>query len=414
MAERELISLDESTPQLIAPQAGDTAILPITLNHASNNEVALTLDYTTNKAAGDDTGLVINQTDTASPGTSLLADFQVGGTSKFSVDNSGVVSGPADLVVQLGDNAGTNKLSVQDSDGNEVAQIDSDGGLSLWRQGYTDRGLILKHGSNFSTINSSVSGYGLEFQSGGTTLFTVDIANDANAVTVTGDGISGYRGAEFLIRGFANNNDTATTPTVLQGANAFASASTNQDGGNVNIKLGEHATGGGSAGLFQVLAPDDSVVITADEAGQLIVGADGTFGATTGLMFGDGDSGIYENNDDNLIVYLGGTASFQLINSAGAQYIRGSSGSFMRNVSPSATVVSVGPNIGDVNTGIGHAAADQLSLIAGGVEGIRISEDTTITIDMNGAVLMPDLPTSDPTNAGQLWSDSGTLKVSAG
>ena len=24
------------------------------------------------------------------------------------------------------------------------------------------------------------------------------------------------------------------------------------------------------------------------------------------------------------------------------------------------------------------------------------------------------LPTSDPTNAGQLWNDSGTLKVSAG
>ena len=27
---------------------------------------------------------------------------------------------------------------------------------------------------------------------------------------------------------------------------------------------------------------------------------------------------------------------------------------------------------------------------------------------------MSNLPTSDPTNAGQLWNDSGTLKVSAG
>jgi len=25
-----------------------------------------------------------------------------------------------------------------------------------------------------------------------------------------------------------------------------------------------------------------------------------------------------------------------------------------------------------------------------------------------------DLPTSDPNNAGQLWNDSGTLKISAG
>ena len=29
-------------------------------------------------------------------------------------------------------------------------------------------------------------------------------------------------------------------------------------------------------------------------------------------------------------------------------------------------------------------------------------------------IMMPNLPTSDPTNAGQLWNDSGTLKVSAG
>lgn len=35
-------------------------------------------------------------------------------------------------------------------------------------------------------------------------------------------------------------------------------------------------------------------------------------------------------------------------------------------------------------------------------------------LDTSGAVVMIDLPTSDPTNAGQLWNDSGTLKVSAG
>jgi len=27
---------------------------------------------------------------------------------------------------------------------------------------------------------------------------------------------------------------------------------------------------------------------------------------------------------------------------------------------------------------------------------------------------LSNLPTSDPSNAGQLWNDSGTLKVSAG
>jgi hypothetical protein len=32
----------------------------------------------------------------------------------------------------------------------------------------------------------------------------------------------------------------------------------------------------------------------------------------------------------------------------------------------------------------------------------------------SGGLFLPDLPTSDPGVAGQVWSDSGTLKVSAG
>ena len=63
-----------------------------TLDHATNDEVAFQFDYTTNKAAGNDTGLLINQTDTASPGTSLLAHFQVGVTSMFKVANDGNVT----------------------------------------------------------------------------------------------------------------------------------------------------------------------------------------------------------------------------------------------------------------------------------------------------------------------------------
>ena len=61
-----------------------------TLNAATGNEVAYTLNYTINKAtSGDDTGLLINMTDTASPGTSYLIDAQVGGSSKFNVNNAG-------------------------------------------------------------------------------------------------------------------------------------------------------------------------------------------------------------------------------------------------------------------------------------------------------------------------------------
>ena len=68
-----------------------TASTPIVLDQATD-EAALTLDYTTNKAAGNDTGLLINQTDTLISGTSKLLDLQVGGTSKFSVDSGGTLT----------------------------------------------------------------------------------------------------------------------------------------------------------------------------------------------------------------------------------------------------------------------------------------------------------------------------------
>jgi hypothetical protein len=43
-------------------------------------------------------------------------------------------------------------------------------------------------------------------------------------------------------------------------------------------------------------------------------------------------------------------------------------------------------------------------------------DGTTVAIDYgsNGAVKLPNLPTSDPAVANQLWNDAGTLKISAG
>jgi hypothetical protein len=44
-----------------------------------------------------------------------------------------------------------------------------------------------------------------------------------------------------------------------------------------------------------------------------------------------------------------------------------------------------------------------------------ITEDISISHDgTNSVVIITDLPTSDPSVAGQLWSNSGVLTVSAG
>ena len=84
-------------------------IMSSNLVAASGNEAALSLNYVVNKAAGNDTGLKINQTDSASPGTSLLADFQVGGVSKAKINNAGGVYG-TDLYAGTTTTYGSNQM----------------------------------------------------------------------------------------------------------------------------------------------------------------------------------------------------------------------------------------------------------------------------------------------------------------
>lgn len=44
-----------------------------------------------------------------------------------------------------------------------------------------------------------------------------------------------------------------------------------------------------------------------------------------------------------------------------------------------------------------------------------VTENISITHDgTNSVVILTDLPTSDPTVAGQLWSNAGVVTVSAG
>jgi hypothetical protein len=65
-----------------------------TLNAATGNEVCYDLSATVNKAtSGNYTVLKLNATETSAPGTAdKLIDLQVGGTSKFIIDNTGALT----------------------------------------------------------------------------------------------------------------------------------------------------------------------------------------------------------------------------------------------------------------------------------------------------------------------------------
>ncbi|MFH1402540.1 MAG: tail fiber domain-containing protein [Patescibacteria group bacterium] len=111
----------------------------------------------------------------------------------------------------------------------------------------------------------------------------------------------------------------------------------------------------------------------------------GTGDLSTGLSFGDGDSGLHESSDDVFVIAIAGANKYN-INSSGIMPIATNSAQ-LRFVNGSATTPALA-NRDDLNTGIGWADADQLSLIAGGVEGIRITQNDAAddVITMNGNV----------------------------
>ncbi|MFH1797720.1 MAG: hypothetical protein ABH844_00005, partial [Candidatus Omnitrophota bacterium] len=90
----DTVATVSSTDLALSPASGSGVSGTVTRSAATGNETAYNLAATINKAtSGNYTGLKLNVTETSAPGSAdKLMDLQVGGTSKFGVDNSGNVT----------------------------------------------------------------------------------------------------------------------------------------------------------------------------------------------------------------------------------------------------------------------------------------------------------------------------------
>ena len=88
------------------------------------------------------------------------------------------------------------------------------------------------------------------------------------------------------------------------------------------------------------------------------------------LAFGDEDTGFYQSVDDVLKITVGGTATF---NWNVREYSSETSGGPAMLDQEATGTVPVFVMNDDLNTGIGSQEADALSMIAGGVEGVRVT-----------------------------------------
>lgn len=125
--------------------------------------------------------------------------------------------------------------------------------------------------------------------------------------------------------------------------------------------------------------------------------------ATPSLAFGNGNTGFYEISDDNLRVAFSGAERWDWsanLLSSGAANAAGIQFGASTSINPGLV-----PDAGDLDTGIGQAAEDQLSLIAGGVEGIRIAEagSAITSVAINGPIT---LGANDITTTGSIGRDT--------
>lgn len=171
-------------------------------------------------------------------------------------------------------------------------------------------------------------------------------------------------------------------------------------------------------------APDQNTTVGTEQmritgAGNLGIGTTnpqaklhvngGTGSLSTGLAFGDGDSGFYESADDTITMDLGATFPNRWTFTGAAFY--GPLATRRAYVSgfTATDTVPVYSFQGDIDTGLGSASDDQISLIAGGVEQLRLTQndaasDTAyFTGDVGIGTNAPGAALDIETNAGDLY-----------
>lgn len=276
--------------------------------------------------------------------------------------------------------------------------------------------------------------------------------------TITTDQIAAPDGTTTADKWVPNNNQTTVYSTSSQSYNDFAANVTNSVPKTVTSSIFVKSAGltavwlvqyddttGTSSSVFNLsngtVTSDDTgtAVITAFDNDWYRIQQTHTFGTTSSAQTQFVRNTVTGNGTDGLYVWgrqieEGSTASTYVSNLSTTTNKVYALSSVTRGINGTTAVtatlgtpVTVGgisttltSNIDATQTQI--RIVDGSSLSASGTASIGTSNmDLNLASSGTGAINLPSakvvmtsLPTADPTTAGQLWNDSGTLKISAG
>ena len=248
-----------------------------TLSAATGNEIAYQLNYTTNKAtSGNDTGLLINQTDTLSPGVSKLISAGTGGgtyAEKFGVDNAGdVVAGKYNTVAISG--TSTPALSVTGTASISNANNGDNAANTTYANDYRAANFVA--GTNYEAAlgNPSVSGYVPSKSTGGVVTWVANGGGGSGTVT------SVTAGAGLTQSGTASVNPTIDVVSHAGSAGTIGTITVTADSVGVNLgttsttaAAGNHTQAAATITDFNSAALAASPAETTTTIGTIVSGA---------------------------------------------------------------------------------------------------------------------------------------------
>ncbi|KKM86990.1 hypothetical protein LCGC14_1273420 [marine sediment metagenome] len=179
----------------------------------------------------------------------------------------------------------------------------------------------------------------------------------------------------------------STTNGVAEGDAVIINSGTNATVGtywvtvvvvDTTVTLDRNASSTGAISAASITYINDPIIIESGSGGgepRLHLGP----GTAAYPAIGWENTGFYLASSGNFRVTIAGSARWRF----GGNDFRGNTGNapLLTNTAATATVPNILSNVADLDTGLGGipGTGDIISLIAGGVEGIRITEDTTIT-----------------------------------